>query len=82
VLAKVALGEADAGIVYESDATGGAGSKVARVQIPPEINVTAEYPIAALADAPHSDDAVRFVAFVLSPRGRAILERYGLGAPK
>ena len=45
VLAKVVLGEADAGVVYRSDAVSAAG-KVQVLPIPPELNVTAEYPIA------------------------------------
>jgi molybdate transport system substrate-binding protein len=76
VLAKVVLGEADAGFVYRSDALV-AGAKVRVVEIPPELNVTAEYPIAALAAAPHADLARRFVALVRSPAGVATLREAG-----
>ena len=45
VLAKVVLGEADAGIVYRTDAATAAG-KVEVVDIDPGVNVIAEYPVA------------------------------------
>jgi molybdate transport system substrate-binding protein len=76
VLAKVVLGEADAGIVYRTDALVAAG-KVRVVEIPPELNLTAEYPIATLRAAPHADLARRFVALVRSPPGTAALREAG-----
>jgi len=79
VLAKVVLGEADAGIVYRSDASAARG-KVAVVAIPPEANVIAEYPIAALKAAPHPDLARRFIDLVKSPAGAAALREAGFTA--
>lgn len=76
VLAKVGLGEADAGIVYRTDALA-AGSSVETIPIPPALNATAQYPIAALRDAPHPDLAAAFVRLVLSSQGRAVLVRHG-----
>jgi molybdate transport system substrate-binding protein len=76
VLAKVLLGEADAGIVYRSDASAAKG-KVALVEIPPELNVTAAYPIAALKAAPHPDLASAFIALVRSPAGATVLREAG-----
>ena len=75
VLAKVALGEADAGIVYVSDAVA-AGDQVQVVDIPDEVNVIATYPVAVLA---RGDEALgsAFVAYLLSEAGQAVLERYG-----
>jgi molybdate transport system substrate-binding protein len=75
VLAKVALGEADAGIVYVSDAAA-AGDQVHVVDIPDEVNVVATYPVAILA---HGDQALgsAFVAYLLSDEGQALLERFG-----
>jgi molybdate transport system substrate-binding protein len=76
VLAKVVLGEADAGVVYRSDAMT-AGSKVAVVAVAPELNVTAEYPIAALKAAPQPELAWRFIDLVKSPAGAAALRDAG-----
>jgi molybdate transport system substrate-binding protein len=79
VLAKVQLGEADAGIVYESDAV--SAPELPVIEIPPEWNVRAEYPIAALKDAPHPELADAFVDFVLSLQGQAILQKWGFSTP-
>jgi len=79
VLAKVVLGEADAAVVYRSDTVRAAG-KVAVVTIPPEMNVVAEYPIAALKAAPHADLARRWIELVTSPAGAAALREAGFVA--
>jgi molybdate transport system substrate-binding protein len=76
VLAKVALGEADAGIVYATDAR---GSDVATLPIPDEYNVVARYYIAPTLNAPNPEGARRFVQYVLSPEGQAVLAEYGFG---
>jgi molybdate transport system substrate-binding protein len=80
VVTKVSLGEADAGIVYETDVRAAAGSAQG-VDIPEASNVVATYPIAVLAEAPHREAAEAFVAFVTGARGRAILEGFGFAAP-
>ena len=77
VLTKVALGEADAGIVYTSDVSGANASKVGQIEIPDALNVIAKYPIAATKDSPHPDLARAFVDYVLSPEGQTILAKYG-----
>ena len=79
VLAKVVLGEADAGVVYRSDAITARG-KVEIVAIPPDLNVIAEYPIAALKAAPHPDLARRWIDLVKSPEGTAALRDAGFSA--
>jgi len=79
VLAKVALGEADAGVVYRSDAITARG-KVEIVTIPADLNVIAEYPIAALKEAPHPDLARRWIDLVKSPEGTAALRDAGFSA--
>jgi len=75
VLSKVALGEADAGIVYVSDVV--TSQKVQGVPIPASQNVVADYPIAALKNAQHNSAAEAFIAFVLAPDGQSILKAAG-----
>jgi molybdate transport system substrate-binding protein len=75
VVAKVQLGEADAGIVYVSDSV--AAPDLGTVAIPEAYNVRAAYPIAALSATSHPDLAAAFVAYVLSPAGQAILKKWG-----
>ncbi len=77
VLTKVALGEADAGIVYSSDVTGEAADQVDRLDIPDALNTVAAYPIAALDDSAHPETAQAFVDFVLSPAGQDVLAKHG-----
>lgn len=80
IVNKVVLGEADAGIVYVTDVLA-VGSKALGVDIPGPVNVVATYPIAVPATSGHPDAAARFVAFVRSPAGQAILARFGFGPP-
>jgi len=75
VLAKVALGEADAGIVYVSDAASQPG--LGRIELPAVHNPMAEYPLAALRASPHASAAGAFIEFVLSGSGQQILEGHG-----
>ena len=75
VLNKVALGEADAGIVYVSDVV--SSGKVDGVTIPDSQNVIADYPIAVLASAPDRAAARTFVDFVLSAAGQAQMKQAG-----
>src|SRR5262245_53692497 len=72
VVTRVAMGEADAGVVYVTDVKAG-GEKVEAVTIPDEHNVIARYPIAVLKRAPNPSDARAFVAYMLSPKGRSVL---------
>lgn len=75
VRAKVEMAEADAAIVYRTD--GVSSSKVRVVDIPEELNPRASYPIAPLTRSGHGTSGQAFVAFVLSPKGRHVLERHG-----
>ena len=72
---KVQLGEADASIVYVSDAV--AVPELQKIEIPAEMNVVAEYPIARLAGLSNPDLANDFIEYVLSPDGQATLKKWG-----
>lgn len=80
VLSKVALGEADAGVVYASDVRAAAG-RVEAVEVPESGGVAVGYFIAPLRSAAAGDAARAFVERVLSPDGRRALEEAGFGPP-
>lgn len=80
VVTKVTLGEADAGIVYATDVTA-AGADAEGVDIPADVNVVAEYPIAVTKGATNVGGAQSFVDFVTGEQGQRILASYGFLAP-
>ncbi len=73
VSAKVALGEADAGIVYRSDVTPDIAAKVIALPIPDAVNTLATYPIAVTDNSANPDLAKAFIAYVLSEAGQKTL---------
>jgi molybdate transport system substrate-binding protein len=77
--AKVALGEADVGVVYRSDVTADIAGQLQVVEIPEELNVIAVYPIAVVNDAVNPESAQAFVNLALSAEGQAVLARWGFG---
>jgi molybdate transport system substrate-binding protein len=77
VAMKVALGEADAGIVYVSDTQGSLAGKLRTVTIPSAANVRAAYPIAVMATGARQRLADAFVGHVLSPAGQNRLHAAG-----
>jgi len=79
VLTKITLGEADAGIVYTSDASTAEG-EVTQIEIPDNLNTIASYPIAPLSDSPHLALAQQFMDYVLAPEGQQVLVKYGFVA--
>ncbi|MFJ8694854.1 molybdate ABC transporter substrate-binding protein [Streptomyces roseolilacinus] len=80
VLAKVRLGEADAGLVYATDAAAARG-EVDTVAVPDARNAVASYPAAVLTSAHDPGAARRFVAWLGSPRARALLAAAGFETP-
>lgn len=76
VLAKIALGEGDAGIVYSTDAAIDPDA-VQQIAIPDALNTIAAYPFAPLNDSPNAALAQAFIEYVLSERGQSILRQYG-----
>jgi len=77
VATKVALGEADAGIVYHTDIEASDG-RLAEVVVPDDQNVVVEYPIVVVDDGP---DARAFVEAVLGSDGRSALAAAGFELP-
>jgi molybdate transport system substrate-binding protein len=75
VVAKVQLGEADAGIVYVSDTV--AAPELKKINIPAENNVIAKYPLAALTQSKNPELAQAFIAYVLSADGQSVLQKWG-----
>lgn len=77
VQTKVALGEADAGLVYATDAAGKRGEHLRTHPIPDALNVTAAYAVAPVRDATHPALAAAFADFALSDQGQALLSDHG-----
>ncbi|MCH8614286.1 molybdate ABC transporter substrate-binding protein [Arsenicicoccus dermatophilus] len=80
VLGKVTSGQADAGLVYRTDAAG-AGGAVAGVPFPEAATAVNVYPIAVTAASKGSGDAAAFVDLVRGPTGRAVLTQLGFQSP-
>ena len=79
VVAKVQLGEADAGIVYASDAV--AAPELQQIEIPDDVNIIARYPIAPLSNSANADLATAFIEYVLSDEGQSVLAKWGFAPP-
>jgi len=79
VLTKVAAGEADAGLVYVTDAA--TTDEVDTVEVDGADAVVNHYPIVALGGSANADAAEAFVAFVLGEKGQEVLASFGFGAP-
>lgn len=73
IVAKVSMGEADAGIVYVSDITVKAAPTLGSIEIPDDLNSIASYPIATLANSKNVDLAAAWIDLILSAEGQAIL---------
>lgn len=79
VLSRIQLGEADAGLLYVSDAATAQPGAVKTVGIPDQYNVIADYPIGVVKGAPNAAAARAFIQYLLSPTGgQAILQKNGL----
>lgn len=75
----VVRAEVDAGFVFATDAA--IMKDKVKVAFNVAVDVPMTYPIARTAAAPSGEEAKRFVAYVLSPAGQAILAKYGFLKP-
>ena len=80
VLAKVALGEADAGIVYATDATA-ADADVAALHVPSRVQPQIRYFAAIVTGTARHERARSYLERLVGPRGRAALRRAGFLPP-
>ena len=80
VLGKITSGQADAGLVYVTDAKG-AGDAVTEVSFPEAGGAVNTYPIAVLGESANAATAQRFVELVTGAVGRDVLAEAGFAAP-
>jgi molybdate transport system substrate-binding protein len=80
VLNKVTAGQADAGLVYVTDAAG-AGDKVTAVAFAEAAQAVNTYPIAALSASKNPEAAQGFIDLVTGPEGQAVLTKAGFAQP-
>jgi molybdate transport system substrate-binding protein len=82
VLARVEMGEADAGIVYATDVAA-AQNRMISVPIPDKLQAPILYEVAALSGSAAPDLAAAFVKLAVGAKGQAILHAHGfLPAPR
>ena len=79
-LAKVELGEVDAGVVYVTDVRA-AGAEVVGVPIPDAVNASTDYPIAALKNAKNPGLAQAFVSYLSTADALSVLAAAGFAEP-
>lgn len=79
VLSKVSLGEADAGIVYTTDAATAADTTT-QLAIPDNLNVIATYPLGVVKASKNASVAQQFVDYVAGADGQAVLASFGFVA--
>lgn len=74
---RVVVGDADATFGYASDYTPDIRDRVKVIQIPPDLNIIATYPIAALEEAKEPASAREWVDLVTSSEGQEVLKKWG-----
>ncbi len=78
-MAKIELGEGDAGIVYVTDAA--ASDEVTPIEVPDAANVPATYAGVVVGESPNQDAAAAFLDWLTGPDGQAILASFGFLPP-
>ncbi|HET9853138.1 MAG TPA: molybdate ABC transporter substrate-binding protein [Candidatus Limnocylindrales bacterium] len=79
VVAKIELGEGDAGIVYATDAT--VSTSVKAIRVPPEANIQATYAAVVVKGSAHEGEAQAFLMWLTGPEGLSILQGLGFLPP-
>jgi molybdate transport system substrate-binding protein len=79
-LAKVAVNEVDAALVYQTDVIG-SPDEVAGIDFPEASEAVNQYPIATLTGSKAPEVSQAFVDLVLSPAGQAVLTKAGFAQP-
>ncbi|MFV0389329.1 MAG: molybdate ABC transporter substrate-binding protein [Pyrinomonadaceae bacterium] len=77
VLEYVSQGNAEAGIVYSTDADISKATVNVVATAPEDSHSPIRYPIAVINDSKKADDAREFIAFVMSEEGQQVLQKYG-----
>lgn len=80
IVQKVQLGEADAGIVYTTDAQA-AADKLMMIPIADAQNVIATYPIAVVKGGKQAALGQKFIDYLMSPAGQAVMKKWGFAPP-
>ncbi|MGH3795409.1 MAG: molybdate ABC transporter substrate-binding protein [Pseudonocardiaceae bacterium] len=76
VLTKVTLGEADAGLVYRTDLVT-VGDRVMGIEFPQADQAINDNSIVLLGSGPNAAAGQAFINYVLSPHGKAVLDKFG-----
>jgi molybdate/tungstate transport system substrate-binding protein len=75
LVGRLQSGQLDAGFFYSTET---ADAKIPSIQLPAEIAPRAVYTVAILHAAPNPGGAARFVAFLLGPDGRSLMQAHGM----
>jgi molybdate transport system substrate-binding protein len=81
IVSKIALGEADAGFVYRTDARPVA-SRTRTIAVPDWAQPPIRYEVAVVKASAHRGAARAFIGKLISKRGRGLLAQAGFGLPK
>jgi molybdate transport system substrate-binding protein len=79
VVAKIELGEGDAGIVYVTDAN--ASDEVSAIDVPEDANVPATYACVVVGASPNQEAAAAFLDWLAGSDGQAVLSSFGFLPP-
>ncbi len=75
LVGRLQSGQIDVGFFYSTET---ADLKIAAIPLPPEVALSAVYTVTVLRDAADPAAAAKFVDFLLSPPGQAVLKQHGL----